>query len=83
MSSPQHIDDAENMDVMMDVRFGKVREWSDTHEPYYHVGFVSNRDDDTVRIMSQRTPQQRAQTFAQEWADAKGCLLYTSDAADE
>ena len=72
MSSPQHIDDAENMDVMMDVRFGKVREWSDTHEPFYHVGFVSNRDADTVRIMAQRTPQQRAQTFAQEWEDAKG-----------
>jgi len=56
----------------MQLRFGKVREWSDAHEPVYNIAFASSQADDTVSIISPKTAKQRALTFAQEWSDASG-----------
>ena len=72
LSSKPALDDNERLDVMMQVRFGKVREWSDAHEPFYNMAFASNMDDDTVRIVSGKTSKQRAITFARQWTDAHG-----------
>jgi hypothetical protein len=62
------------IDVMMQLRYGKVREWSDVHEPVYNIAFTSSTEDDTVSIMSPRTARQRTMTFAQEWTDASGAV---------
>ena len=72
LSSSPAISEAERLDVMMQVRFGKVREWSDAHEPFYNLAFASNMEEDTVRIVSGKTSKQRAVTFAQQWTDAHG-----------
>ena len=72
LSSSPAISEAERLDVMMQVRFGKVREWSDAHEPFYNLAFASNMEEDTVRIVSGKTSKQRAITFAQQWTDAHG-----------
>lgn len=72
LSSKPAISDDERLDVMMQVRFGKVREWSDAHEPFYNIAFASHMTDDTVRIVSGKTSKQRAITFAQQWTDAHG-----------
>ncbi len=62
----------ERIEVMMQVRFGKVREWSDAHEPVYNIAFVGDPDTETVRIISPRTAKQRAISFAKPWVDASG-----------
>lgn len=72
LSSKPAISDDERLDVMMQVRFGKVREWSDAHEPFYNLAFAGNMQDDTVRIVSGKTSKQRAMTFASQWTDAHG-----------
>lgn len=66
--------DAEHkrLDVMMQLRFGKVREWSDAHEPVYNIAFASSQVDDTISVIAPKTAKQRALTFAQEWSDASG-----------
>ena len=72
LSSKPAISDDERLDVMMQVRFGKVREWSDAHEPFYNIAFAGNMQEDTVRIVSGKTSKQRAMGFAQQWTDAHG-----------
>ena len=72
LSMSPAISDQERLDVMMQVRFGKVREWSDAHEPFYNLAFASHMTDDTVRIVAGKTAKQRALTFAQQWVDAHG-----------
>lgn len=64
----------ERIEVMMQLRYGKVREWSDAHEPVYHLAFASNPMNDTVSVVSPRTAKQRALVFAREWEDATGAI---------
>lgn len=64
----------ERLQVCMELRYGKVREWSDTHEPFHYVGFVESSADQKVRVICQRTPKQRAITLAQPWEDASGTM---------
>lgn len=60
------------IDVMMQIRYGKVREWSDAHEPSYNIAFTSDLEADTVQVMGSKTAKQRALGFAREWVDASG-----------
>ena len=62
------------IDVMMQLRYGKVREWSDAHEPVYNLAFTSSSLDDTVKVISPKTAKQRALGFAKEWTDATGAI---------
>ena len=68
--------EAENrrIDVMMQLRYGKVREWSDTHEPTYNIAFASHLGTDEVSVIGTKSPKQRAITFAQEWTDSSGAI---------
>ena len=60
------------IDVMMQLRYGKVREWSDAHEPSYNIAFTSDLEADTVQVMGAKSAKQRALGFAREWLDASG-----------
>lgn len=62
----------ERIEVMMQLRYGKVREWSDAHEPTYNLAFVSDMEDDTVRIISPKTAKQKAMMLCREWVDTSG-----------
>lgn len=66
--------ESKRIDVMMQLRYGKVREWSDTHEPTYNIAFASHLDTDEVSIIGTKSPKQRAVTFAQEWTDSSGAI---------
>ena len=62
------------IDVMMQIRYGKVREWSDAHEPVYNFALTSSSMDDTIKAISPKTAKQRAIGFAKEWTDATGTI---------
>lgn len=72
MSGPPAIEDEETLDVMVELRYGKVREWTDMHERAYYLGFASNHEQQTIRGVANKTPKQRAETFARQWVDASG-----------
>jgi len=74
MGSPQALKAGERLDMMFEVRYGKVREMTDVHMPFYHIGMGSNYAAGTVRPISAKTPKQRAMMYAQEWEDNTGVM---------
>jgi len=48
-----------NLDVLLEVRYGKVREWTDNHARVQYIGFGTGRTDDKRFVMTSRSPKQR------------------------
>ena len=64
----------ERIDLILQLRYGKVREWTDMHEPVSYVAFVSNSIDKTVRVHSLKSPKQRARELCRPYQDLSGVL---------
>lgn len=74
MSTAPVLRDDEQLEVCVELRYGKVREWSETHEPVSYLGFMSNMQTDHVRIVSPPTRKQQALRLAHPtgWNDWQG-----------
>jgi hypothetical protein len=72
LSSPPIITNDERIEVCTELRYGKVREYTDMHEPVMYLGFSGHKETEDLRIVSKQTPKQLACTLAREWVDADG-----------
>lgn len=50
----------ERLNFVLEARYGKVREWTDLHEPVQWLGFAENLLNGQRRIVSSTSPKQRA-----------------------
>ena len=73
-AAPWSLRHGERLDMMFEVRYGKVREMTDVHQPFHHIGIVSNHSSKTIRPLSAMTPKQKAIKYAQEWEDKDGVV---------
>ena len=62
----------ERIDLVLQLRYGKVREWTDMHEPVSYIAFVSNHKDKTVRLHSFKSAKQKARDLCQPYLDVQG-----------
>ena len=53
----------------MEVRYGKVREWTEMHDRTQWIGFGQNNTTDERYIVSSRSTKQRAKDMALEAID--------------
>ncbi|MFW6331601.1 MAG: bifunctional DNA primase/polymerase [Gemmatimonadota bacterium] len=72
MASAPVLRDGEQLEVCVEVRWGKVREWSEVHEPAYYLGFLANLRDDTLRVVSPPTRKQQAVHLSRPHRDWQG-----------
>ena len=72
LSSPQALKDGERLEVCTELRYGKVREYTDMHEPVMYVGYAGHDETEDVRVVSSLTAKQRAIRYASQWADGMG-----------
>lgn len=66
------INDEERLEVCTELRYGKVREYTDMHEPVMYLGYVGDMETDKVRIVAERTAKQKAILFSRQWVDKDG-----------
>ncbi len=59
-----------HLTVVMEVRYGKVREWSDLMERAMFVGFARDEDDRSI-VVTSRSPKQRAEWYYQNGRDVE------------
>jgi hypothetical protein len=52
-----------SVDVVMEVRFGKVREWTDNHQRNQYIAFGTSNTDDKRHVITSRSPKQRVQAM--------------------
>ena len=62
----------ERIDLIVQLRYGKVREWTDMHEPVQYVAFVSNTVDKSVRLHSIKSPKQQARDLCRPYKGIGG-----------
>lgn len=48
-----------SIDVVMEVRFGKVREWTDNHQRTQYIAFGTSNTDDKRYVITSMSPKQR------------------------
>jgi hypothetical protein len=48
--------------VVMEIRYGKVREWSDLMERVMYVGFARDENDNSI-VVTSRSPKQKAKWY--------------------
>lgn len=48
------------LQMVMEIRYGKVREWTDVHDPVQWIGFAAHDHDNLTKIVSSRSSKQRA-----------------------
>ena len=65
----------ERLQVCLELRYGKVREWSDTHEPVMYIAFLEDENTQNVRIVSESTAKQRAMKAAKPWRNSEGIVM--------
>ena len=65
------IETGERLQMVIEARYGKTREWTDVHEPVHQIGFASN-DAEDMRVVAQKSTKQRVTSWADEWEDAHG-----------
>ena len=65
----------ERLQVCLELRYGKVREWSDTHEPVMYVGFLEDENTNNVRVVAESTAKQKAMKAAKPWLNSEGVLM--------
>jgi hypothetical protein len=58
--------------MINEIRYGKVREWTEAHQRTQHVAWVHNRQTQVERIHSQRSPKQRAILMAKGGMNGAG-----------
>jgi hypothetical protein len=66
---------SERLQVCMELRYGKVREWSDAHEPVMYIAFLEDENTENVRVVSESTAKQRAIKAAQPWTNSEGVVM--------
>jgi hypothetical protein len=72
LSSPPIISDDERIEVCTELRYGKVREYTDMHEPLMYLGFAAHKETEDVRVVSKMSTKQLACMLAREWVDKDG-----------
>ena len=55
--------------MVMEVRYGKVREWSEAHDRVQWIGFAQNNRTDERCVVSSQSTKQRAKSMALEGKD--------------
>lgn len=55
--------------MVMEIRYGKVREWSDAHDRVQWIGFAQNNKTDDRMIVSSKSTKQRAKDMALNGTD--------------
>jgi len=65
------LETGERLQMVIEARYGKTREWTDVHEPVHQIGFASN-DAEDMRVVAQKSTKQRVTGWADEWEDAQG-----------
>jgi len=54
----------ERLDVIVEARYGKVRDWTDAHETHHYIGFASSTTDNTHRVVGRQGVKQWALKLA-------------------
>ncbi len=57
--------------MVMEIRYGKVREWTDMHDRVQWIGFAANDVTGEKRVVSSRSTKQRAKEMALNGYDTK------------
>ena len=65
------LETGERLQMVIEARYGKTREWTDVHEPVHQIGFASN-DAEEMRVVAHKSTKQRVTSWADEWEDAHG-----------
>ena len=55
--------------MVMELRYGKVREWTDMHDRVQWIGFAAHNKTDEKIIVSSRSTKQRAKDMALDGHD--------------
>ena len=55
--------------MVMEIRYGKVREWTDLHDRVQWIGFASHNHTDEKCVVSSRSTKQRAKDMALDGYD--------------
>ena len=66
------LNDGERLEVCTELRYGKVREYTDMHEPVMYVGYAGHDETENVRVVSSLTSKQLALRYASQWQDGMG-----------
>lgn len=66
------LNENERLEVCAELRYGKVREYTDMHEDVMYVGYAGNKDTDELRIVSKKSKKQNALAYARQWQDGAG-----------
>ena len=74
LGSPPALRLNERLQVCMELRYGKVREWSDAHEAVMYLGLAEDTDAEIVRAISKPTAKQMAIRMASPWTDNDGVM---------
>ncbi len=64
--------DGERLEVCTELRYGKVREYTDIHEPVMYLGYAGDMERDSMRVLCERTAKQNALIYAREYQDKTG-----------
>ena len=55
--------------MVMEIRYGKVREWTDAHDRVQWIGLAANNKTDERCIVSSRSTKQKAKDLALDGKD--------------
>ena len=69
----------ERCDVIIEARYGKVRDWSDAHQTHHYVGFASNPATVTSRVFGKMGVKKLARYLAQPHEGHDGQLRSAKD----
>tara|TARA_B100000123_G_scaffold56823_1_gene39527 strand:+ start:16399 stop:18321 length:1923 start_codon:yes stop_codon:yes gene_type:complete len=69
----------ERCDVIIEARYGKVRDWSDAHQTHHYVGFASNPTTITSRVFGKMGVKKLARYLAQPHEGHDGQMRSAKD----
>lgn len=72
LRTPPAIKTGEVLDLMYEIRYGKVREPTNVHEPFHQIGMAYDPIMSTFRPVAYKSAKQRAVMYAREWEDKSG-----------
>lgn len=64
----------EQLYMVSEIRYGKVREWTEAHEQASYLGYVSNHKFKTERIHALKSAKQKALLLCQPWVNTQGAI---------
>lgn len=60
------------LETLLEVSYGKVREWTDDHEPRMHIGFTRHEETGAVGVVSSTSPRAYARLMARKgWPEVR------------